>query len=255
MAKRMLTKAPIASSDGSKRRTEHGFEANIPGQLPLASAFGLPQSSRRETPTCLPIQRANLDSSSSCKGLSNGFAMEVNNCHPSKILARRRKLNDFIEAIEGFAGEQGCRARHRRYKRYGERLRYIRFYTLAPATQFWPADAKDWLRSHWSLYSSLVFPLGRIDKTAALDRPGEFIMTRLTLAIALSLTMIGFQGSAQAKQYTRNVNGREVVVHTNPLPVLLHRAVPPQHGRHITQRELRTGNVPQPGRYGSRILP
>lgn len=80
-------------------------------------------------------------------------------------------------------------------------------------------------------------------------------MARLRLAIVLSLICIGFQGTADAKQYTRHVNGREVVVHTNPIPVLLHRAVPPQHGRHITQRELRTGQVPQSGRYGSRIVP
>ncbi len=80
-------------------------------------------------------------------------------------------------------------------------------------------------------------------------------MARLRLAIILSLICIGFQGTADAKQYTRHINGREVVVHTNPIPVLMHRAVPPQHGRHITQRELRTGQIPQSGRYGSRILP
>ncbi|MBU6238241.1 MAG: hypothetical protein KGQ51_10455 [Planctomycetes bacterium] len=80
-------------------------------------------------------------------------------------------------------------------------------------------------------------------------------MAQLRSAIALSLIFIGFQGTADAKQYTRHVNGREVVVHTNPIPVLMHRAVPPQHGRHITQRELRTSQIPQAGRYGNRILP
>ncbi len=80
-------------------------------------------------------------------------------------------------------------------------------------------------------------------------------MPRLGIGIAILLLVIGVQETSHAKQYTRNVHGREVVVHTNPIPVLLHRAVPPQHGRHITQRELRTGNIPQPGRYGNRVLP
>jgi hypothetical protein len=37
--------------------------------------------------------------------------------------------------------------------------------------------------------------------------------------------------------------------------VVLHRMVPPQHGRHITQRELQSGRIPQPGRYGNRMFP
>lgn len=78
---------------------------------------------------------------------------------------------------------------------------------------------------------------------------------RLVLAFAVSLAVIGFSENVQAKQYTRQVNGRSVVVHTNPIPVLLHRAVPPQHGRHVTQREYNTGHIPQPGRYGSRLAP
>jgi len=48
---------------------------------------------------------------------------------------------------------------------------------------------------------------------------------------------------ASAKQYTKVVQGREVVVHTSPLPVILHRMVPPQHGRHVTQREIESGKV------------
>lgn len=80
-------------------------------------------------------------------------------------------------------------------------------------------------------------------------------MNRFRLVIALLFTMIIFQGAASAKQYTRHINGREVVVHTNPIPVLLHRAVPPQHGRHITQRELKSGKIPNSGRYGNRTLP
>jgi hypothetical protein len=30
--------------------------------------------------------------------------------------------------------------------------------------------------------------------------------------------------------------------------VVLHRMVPPQHGRHVTEREIQSGKVPQAGR-------
>ncbi len=43
--------------------------------------------------------------------------------------------------------------------------------------------------------------------------------------------------SALADQFTGHQNGREVVVHTNPIPVILHRLVPPNYGRHVTIRE------------------
>ena len=43
--------------------------------------------------------------------------------------------------------------------------------------------------------------------------------------------------SASADQFIGHQNGREVVVHTNPLPVFLHRLVPPNYGRHVTIRE------------------
>jgi hypothetical protein len=46
---------------------------------------------------------------------------------------------------------------------------------------------------------------------------------------------------ASAKQTIRIIDGREVVVHTNPIPVVLHRLVPPQRGRHVTQREVDQG--------------
>lgn len=66
---------------------------------------------------------------------------------------------------------------------------------------------------------------------------------------AFALFACGSFGIAEAKQYTRKIQGREVVVHTNPLPVVLHRMVPPQHGRHVTERELQHGKAPQPNRY------
>lgn len=42
---------------------------------------------------------------------------------------------------------------------------------------------------------------------------------------------------AKADQFVGNQNGREVVVHTSPLPVFLHRLVPPNYGRHVTIQE------------------
>jgi hypothetical protein len=73
---------------------------------------------------------------------------------------------------------------------------------------------------------------------------------RLFCILTVALTVSLWAESASAKQYVRNVQGREVVVHTNPLPVVLHRLVPPQHGRHVTERELNRGRVPQSGRSG-----
>lgn len=73
---------------------------------------------------------------------------------------------------------------------------------------------------------------------------------RLLFTLTVALTVSLWADFASAKQYVRNVQGREVVVHTNPLPVVLHRMVPPQHGRHVTERELTRGRVPQAGRYG-----
>lgn len=43
--------------------------------------------------------------------------------------------------------------------------------------------------------------------------------------------------SVSADQFIGHQNGREVVVHTNPIPVFLHRLVPPNYGRHVTIRE------------------
>lgn len=54
--------------------------------------------------------------------------------------------------------------------------------------------------------------------------------------------------NAEATQYKKIVNGKEVIVHTNPIPVVLHRLVPPQHGRHVTVREINQGAVPSSGR-------
>jgi hypothetical protein len=51
--------------------------------------------------------------------------------------------------------------------------------------------------------------------------------------------------SVQAEQFVARHGNRQVVVHTNPIPVILHRAVPPNYGRHITLREYKAS-------YGSK---
>jgi hypothetical protein len=67
-------------------------------------------------------------------------------------------------------------------------------------------------------------------------------------SLAVSFALVAGFGvnvsSVEARQYKKVINGREVVVHTNPVPVVLHRMVPPQHGRHVTQREVAGGAVP-----------
>jgi hypothetical protein len=70
----------------------------------------------------------------------------------------------------------------------------------------------------------------------------------IVAVFAATLIVAAMSGTASAKQYVKNVHGRQVVVHSSPIPVVLHRLVPPQHGRHITERELQSGRVPNPGR-------
>lgn len=89
-------------------------------------------------------------------------------------------------------------------------------------------------------YSSARMHLVRFSK-------GVVEMRGLRL-VAVAVALLWTSGGVEGKQYTRRVQGREVVVHTNPIPVVLHRMVPPQHGRHVTEREISSGKVPQPGR-------
>lgn len=64
---------------------------------------------------------------------------------------------------------------------------------------------------------------------------------RKTLVTMTSLGLFVLSVShVEAEQYEGFYHGRAVVVHTSPLPVLLHRLVPPDHGRHITLREYQT---------------
>ena len=54
--------------------------------------------------------------------------------------------------------------------------------------------------------------------------------------------------SASAEKYVKQVNGRELVVHSRATPVVLHRIVPPYLGKHVTQRQLKEGRVRTTGR-------
>lgn len=66
----------------------------------------------------------------------------------------------------------------------------------------------------------------------------------VALTGALSISVLSFP-VANATQTKKVVNGKEVIVHTNAVPVILHRLVPPQHGRHVTQREIEKGKLPK----------
>ena len=67
-----------------------------------------------------------------------------------------------------------------------------------------------------------------------------------TIQLACLSLIVGFASQADATQHKQIVNGKEVIVHSNPIPVILHRLVPPQHGRHVTQKEVATRQIPQP---------
>jgi hypothetical protein len=52
--------------------------------------------------------------------------------------------------------------------------------------------------------------------------------------ILLFLLLMAVPRVAEAKKYTTVKNGRGVVVHTNPAPVAMHRALPPYGvGKHV----------------------
>lgn len=74
--------------------------------------------------------------------------------------------------------------------------------------------------------------------------------TRTTRRI-VTITLVAFvmtvlSSDASAIQHKQIVNGKEVVVHSNPIPVILHRMVPPQYGRHVTQKEVSHNKKSQP---------
>lgn len=71
-------------------------------------------------------------------------------------------------------------------------------------------------------------------------------MSRLLSALAWFIVALVPLQASKAEQFVTRHHGREIVVHTNPIPVLLHRAIPPNFGRHVTVREYRAGKIPAP---------
>lgn len=65
-------------------------------------------------------------------------------------------------------------------------------------------------------------------------------------SLAATILALAVPSVASAHQYVTTFQGREVVVHSNRLPVIMHRMVPPQLGRHITASELQSGKVRTP---------
>ena len=73
----------------------------------------------------------------------------------------------------------------------------------------------------------------------------NIIKTASILSVLVAGVVLAPQ--ADARRQKQVVNGREVIVHSNPIPVVLHRVVPPHHGRHVTVKEVQSGRLPQPG--------
>lgn len=63
--------------------------------------------------------------------------------------------------------------------------------------------------------------------------------SKLASALLAFAVVAGTSLSLQADQFVARHGNRQVVVHTNPIPVFLHRAVPPNYGRHVTLREYK----------------
>jgi hypothetical protein len=76
-------------------------------------------------------------------------------------------------------------------------------------------------------------------------------MSRIAAVAVFSFVFaVSFWASPlSADQFVARHGGREVVVHTNPVPVFLHRLVPPNYGRHITLQEYHARR----GKASSRI--
>jgi hypothetical protein len=70
-------------------------------------------------------------------------------------------------------------------------------------------------------------------------------MLRQALSVMIVLVCLNSsQPAAWAKPTQVQVNGREFVVHNSSVPVLVHRALPPYWGKHVTQRQLKAGRLP-----------
>ncbi len=64
------------------------------------------------------------------------------------------------------------------------------------------------------------------------------LLTSALLASTVAM-LCSAPSTSYAEQFVAKHQGREVVVHTNPVPVVLHRLVPPNVGRHVSINEYR----------------
>jgi hypothetical protein len=78
------------------------------------------------------------------------------------------------------------------------------------------------------------------------DMNTKTISRIVTIQLAALASVVAISTQVNATQHKQIINGKEVIVHSSPIPVILHRLVPPQYGRHVTQREVSSGHVPQP---------
>jgi hypothetical protein len=66
---------------------------------------------------------------------------------------------------------------------------------------------------------------------------------RIIPSLSLIIVLASSVTFCHAQQFVARHRGREVVVHTNPIPVVLHRLIPPNVGRHVTLSEYQSGRV------------
>jgi len=71
------------------------------------------------------------------------------------------------------------------------------------------------------------------------------MIRKLIIGLAILPSLVGIAG---AQQHTTIINGKEFVVHSNRVPVVVHRVLPPYWNKHITVREMKSGNVPASSR-------
>lgn len=68
---------------------------------------------------------------------------------------------------------------------------------------------------------------------------------RLALVLVLFVASVtSSHATALSKQTPVQVNGRELVVHSSSVPVIVHRVFPPYWGKHVSQRQLKAGRLP-----------
>ncbi len=81
-------------------------------------------------------------------------------------------------------------------------------------------------------------------RTRAFIGPNRILGTGAIAKFSTLAIIVLMASVAWADQFIGHRNGREVVVHTNPIPVFLHRLVPPNYGRHVTAQEYQAVRQP-----------